>query len=184
MAKPNRRNAAPPAAPELQLPEDRAPVLYTRSYADEARGLCARGAGEADLAAHFRTDIWTIKLWKVTHPEFLSAVKLGMEAANERGKMAVYERMIGYTYDAVKPMVVAGELVMVPVMEHVPPDMVAAKFWLTNNDSKHWKDRVEQTVHHADLEEMSDDELIRIARGRSGEGAGQARGPRGPGSVH
>src|ERR1700676_445803 len=159
-----RRKAPDPPA-ELHLPEDAAPVLYARSYADEARTLCSRGAGEAELAAHFRVTVWDIKLWKVTHQEFLLACKLGREAASDRAELSLFERVIGYTYDAVKPMGVGGVLEMVPVREHVPPDVGAAKFWLLNMRPEIWKERVEQTVRHGETVDMSDDELVRIAAG-------------------
>ncbi len=172
---PRKRSSDPPA--ELHLPEDRAPVLYATSFAAEARTLCSRGAGEAELAAHFGVTIWDIKLWKVTHQDFLSACKLGREAASDRAELSLFERVIGYTYDAVKPMVVGGVLEMVPVKEHVPPDVGAAKFWLLNMRPDIWKERVEQTVRHAGVEQLSDEDLLRIAG--EGDRVPQAPAPRG-----
>lgn len=179
---PRKRRPDPPA--ELRLPEDAAPVRYATSFAAEARMLCARGAGEAELAAHFGVTVWDIKLWKVTHQDFLSACKLGREAASDRAELSLFERVIGYTYDAIKPMVVGGELQMVPVKEHVPPDVGAAKFWLLNMRPDIWKERVEQTVRVADTVDMSDDELVRIAAGGGPNNPKPARGPRGPDSLH
>ena len=51
-----------------------------------------------------------------------------------RVERSLYERANGYSYDAVKIFMPAGakKPVYAPYIEHVPPDVTAAIFWLKN----------------------------------------------------
>jgi hypothetical protein len=57
----------------------------------------------------------------------------------------LYERAIGYNYEAVKIFMPANreKPVIVPYIEHVPPDVTACIFWLKNRDPQHWRDSQE-----------------------------------------
>jgi opacity protein-like surface antigen len=80
--------------------------------------------------------------WAATHAEFRAALKVGKEAADQRVERSLYQRAVGYHYDAVKIFMPAGakKLVYAPYVEHVPPDTIAAIFWLKNRDPAHWRD--------------------------------------------
>jgi hypothetical protein len=55
---------------------------------------------------------------------------------------SLYQRGLGYDYDAVKIFMPAGakKPVIVPYVEHVPPDPTSGIFWLKNRDPAHWRD--------------------------------------------
>ena len=55
---------------------------------------------------------------------------------------SLYQRGLGYSYDAVKIFMPAGakKPIYAPYVEHVPPDTTAAIFWLENRDPAHWRD--------------------------------------------
>jgi hypothetical protein len=59
-----------------------------------------------------------------------------------RVERSLYDRAVGYNYDAVKVFMPAGreKPVYAPYTEHVPPDVTAAIFWLKNRDPQHWRD--------------------------------------------
>jgi hypothetical protein len=78
--------------------------------------------------------------WK--HPAFGGALKLGKKEADERMERSLYQRGLGYSYDAVKIFMPAGakKPVYAPYVEHVPPDPTSAIFWLKNRDPAHWRD--------------------------------------------
>ena len=61
---------------------------------------------------------------------------------------SLYQRGLGYSYDAVKIFMPAGAKapIYAPYTEHVPPDPTSAMFWLKNRDSEHWRD-VQQLEH-------------------------------------
>lgn len=74
-------------------------------------------------------------------------MKLGKEAADERVEQSLYRRAVGYSFDAIKIMQYEGEPVVVPFVEHVPPDVGAAQFWLKNRKGKDWRDK--QDIEHS-----------------------------------
>ena len=55
-----------------------------------------------------------IKRWAATHAEFRAALKVGKEAADQRvehslyQQHSLYQRAVGYSYDAVKIFMPAG----------------------------------------------------------------------------
>jgi hypothetical protein len=76
------------------------------------------------------------------NPEFLHALKLGKKEVDERVERSLYQRAVGYSYDAVKIFLPYGskEPVYAPYIEHVPPDTTAAIFWLKNRCPSQWRD--------------------------------------------
>lgn len=170
-----------------------APV-YDASYVAKARELCARGAGESDLAAAFGVSIWAIKLWRTTYTAFNDAIRIAREVADDRVTMALYERCVGYSYDAIKPMVVSqgkGEPAIIEeyrYKEHAPPDVGACRYWLNNRRPDIWRERVEQVnVNRDDVKQLTDAELTKIIRtagpGSAGD-AGATDGAQKSGKLH
>lgn len=149
---------------------EEAPV-YDKAYVKRAEELCQRGAGESDLAAALGVSVWAIKLWRTIHEDFAKAIKLGHERADDRVTMALYERCVGYTYDAIKPMVVnqggnQGSVIEeYHFKEHCPPDTGACRYWLNNRRPDIWRERVETTnINKDDVKQMSDAELTKYIR--------------------
>jgi hypothetical protein len=72
----------------------------------------------------------------------VAALKLGKKEADARVERSLYQKAVGYSYDAVKLFMPAGakKPVTVPYVEHVPPDTTAGIFWLKNRDPQHWRD--------------------------------------------
>lgn len=72
-------------------------------------------------------------------------MKDGKEIADDRVERSLYNRAVGYDYDAVKIITVAqgqnmgSEVVKVPYVEHVPPDVKAAIRWLEARRPKVWR---------------------------------------------
>jgi hypothetical protein len=64
------------------------------------------------------------------------------QAQKERVERSLYERAVGYNYEAVKIFMPAGreKPVYAPYIEHIPPDVTAGIFWLKNRDPQHWRD--------------------------------------------
>lgn len=160
------------------------PALYSKVMAAEAKALCERGAGETDLARHFKCTVWDIRLWRATHKDFESAVKVGRAAADDRVEMALYERAIGTTYEEVKrwwtPLrdesgaVIGKEEHQTVTTKIVPADTGAARYWLENRRPELWKNRVEvdHTMNNKDIRDIPTEELLRIAAG-SGPGSAE-----------
>jgi hypothetical protein len=143
------------------------PTKYDSSYPKQAEKLCLLGATDEDLADFFEVTITTIKNWKSVYPEFLACITNGKEPADDRVERSLYQRAVGYSYDAVKIFMPAGhdEPVIVPYREHVPPDVGAMAFWLKNRRKDTWRDKHEVEVSHRSVDEMSDADLAAIALG-------------------
>jgi len=137
------------------------PSAYQPQYAEQATKLCELGATDVDLADFFGVTITTIKNWKSSYPDFLAALKLGKETVDNRVERSLYQRAMGYTFDAEKIQVLRdGTVVRVPHREHVPPDTVACIFWLKNRRKDQWRD-VQSHEHGGvgDFDRMNDEEL-------------------------
>lgn len=148
------------------------PSEYKPEFCQEAEKLCANGATDAELAEHFDVSDRTIYRWKALHSEFCQALKTGKSVADERVERSLYHKAVGYTHDAVHFSSYQGVVTATPYKEHVPPDTTAAIFWLKNRRANDWRDKTE--VHHRHtVEEMSDDDLQRVAA-RGSEGASEA----------
>lgn len=121
------------------------PSDYQPEFAEDARKLCELGATDLDLADFFGCSINTIGNWKTRYPEFLGSLKAGKDSADDRVERSLYQRAVGYTFDSCKIFFDKESLteVVVPFREHVPPDVVAAIFWLKNRRRDIWRDRQE-----------------------------------------
>lgn len=121
------------------------PTSFKPEYVEQARALCEHGLTDRELAQIFKTTEQTLNRWKQQFPEFREALKLGKEAADTRVEKALYHRAIGYSFEAVKILHYQGKPVVVPYVEHVPPDTTACIFWLKNRKRDEWRDRIEHT---------------------------------------
>ncbi len=118
------------------------PSSYQPGYAIQAQKLCELGATDAEIAEFFGVVYFTLVRWKSQFPEFNAALKTAHAAADTRVERSLYQRAIGYTYEAVKIFMPAGasEPVYAPYREVVPPDTTAQIFWLKNRKREEWRD--------------------------------------------
>lgn len=122
----------------------------------DAYRLAQAGHTEFEIAQFFgidRTQLWR---WKQDDPAFNEALQIGASFANDRVKMSLYHRAIGYSFHAEKVFNNDGMITRAPVIEHVPPDVTAMIFWLKNRDPENWVD-VNKTVHSGSVDIESPD---------------------------
>lgn len=151
------------------------PSKYKPEYVEQAKKLCELGATDREIADFFHVSESTLNLWKLNHPEFSESLKIGKEEADKRVEKSLYRRALGYSHDSVKIFQNAGEPVIVPYVEHYPPETTAAIFWLKNRKPQEWRD-VKAVEHsgemtHRHVNELSDEALERIASGSSDRAA-------------
>lgn len=124
------------------------PTKFKPEYVEQARKLAELGATDREIATFFEVTESTVYLWKLEHPSFSEALKVGKTAADDRVEQSLYRRALGYAHDAVKIAVNAqGEVTEVPFVEHYPPDTTAAIFWLKNRRRDEWRDK--QEIEHS-----------------------------------
>ncbi len=121
------------------------PSKFDPKFAEQATKLCALGATDREVADFFEVTEATLNTWKHQHPEFLEALKLGKEPADQRVEQSLYRKACGYTQDDLHFSAYEGEVTATPYVKHVPPDTTACIFWLKNRRPDLWRERVEMT---------------------------------------
>lgn len=120
------------------------PSSYKPEYATQAAKLCKLGATDKELADFFSTSEQTINKWKMDFPEFLESLKLGKSESDNRVEKSLYRRALGYSHDAVKIFHDKDSgTIVVPYIEHYPPDTTACIFWLKNRKPNEWRDKID-----------------------------------------
>ncbi|MBI1202627.1 MAG: hypothetical protein GC182_08970 [Rhodopseudomonas sp.] len=117
-----------------------AQTKYKPEYAKIARNLCVRGATDADLALAFGVAQSTIWAWGQANIDFAESVAAGKDQFDGQVERAFAQRAIGYEYVTEKVFQYEGNPVRVEVLEHVPADVNAGKFWLINRRKDRFKD--------------------------------------------
>lgn len=121
------------------------PTSYRKEYAEQVKKLAMLGLTDEQLATYFDVGVVTIRNWKAKYPEFLSALKDGKDHADAEVARSLYQRATGYSHEAVKIFNDQGSPLIVPYVEHYPPDTTACIFWLKNRRPREWRDRQEIT---------------------------------------
>lgn len=115
------------------------PTEYDESCVAVAREMARIGATEFEIARALEVSTVTIWTWKKKHPEFLNALKIGKDEADDRVEYSLYSRAVGYSYEAEKIFQSEGQIIRADYIEHCPPDTVAAFIWLQNRRPDKWK---------------------------------------------
>jgi hypothetical protein len=129
----------PEPTPKPKHPGGR-PPKYKAEYVDQARMLMRLGATDREVAQFFKVDPVTIYRWSLQHPKFCKALRVGKGPADDRVERSFYNRAVGYSYDSEKVFQYEGVPVIVPIVEHVPPDTGAALSWLKNRRPQKWRE--------------------------------------------
>jgi hypothetical protein len=147
------------------------PTAFKAEYVAQAKKLAATlGATDVEIAMFFGVSDRTIYRWKLDHPAFAKALKVGKAPANERVKRSLYLRAVGYSHPAEEVFCSNGKVTRVQTVKHYPPDTAAAIFYLCNRDKENWRQK-NQTEHtgpgggpiQSITSPLSADELRRIA---------------------
>lgn len=123
------------------------PSEYRPEYATQAATLAINGATDDEIADDIGVSVRTVSRWYNKYPEFRQAVRYGKERADERVERSLYQRAVGFEADTVKIGFFEGSPVFAEHREYFPPDVGAAKMWLTNRQPKDWREKV---VHQGD----------------------------------
>lgn len=136
------------------------------SFAARVRDMCHLGAPEKEIAEMLGVSTHTLAKWRQDYPEFEMAYQLGRTEADAKVAAKLFRRTQGYEYTKTKTKQNADGEIVEEVTEtvHVPPDVGACIFWLTNRRPDLWQQRVERTLPNGGnipLDNVSDIELAR-----------------------
>lgn len=150
-------------APEETKDVGGRPTEYKPRFCQVAATLALGGCTDEEIAEELGVAVRTLYRWKVEYPELCQAIDAGKEASianqNNRVKGALYHRAIGYTFDTVKVFNNQGTPMIVPIKEHVPPDVGAVKYWLEQRDGENWKPTPTTQVNNLNLDAGDIDKL-------------------------
>ncbi len=147
--KPDTTEIEEPYVPPM-IPRGGTPLANTRfrkEFVDEAFRYCLLGADNNKIARFLGVSEDTINHWITHRPKFAKAVKDGRQAADARVATSMYSRACGYEIEETKVNVVNGEIVETKVIKHVPADIPAAKFWLSNRHRDTWTNSPEIEIN-------------------------------------
>src|SRR5712692_6677524 len=121
------------------------PTIYRPELATLARKLALLGATDQEMADALGVDQGTLDRWKTRHKEFRIAIQVGKIRADAEIAESLYNRARGMSVPAVKIFqgTPEGGPVIVPHQEHLPPDVGAAKLWLSRRRPNLWRERQE-----------------------------------------
>ena len=144
---------------------------FKSEYAQHAYNDALLGATDKEMSDMFGVSERTFNAWKGQHREFLESLKKGKALADANVASSLYRRAVGYDGKATKFATKDGKITdSVEYIEHYPPDVTAAIYWLKNRQPEFWRDKkeIENNVKLSDeLESMTDEELAAIIRGEN-----------------
>jgi predicted DNA-binding transcriptional regulator AlpA len=125
---------------------------YIAAFAGIARKATEQGMTDCQVANLLNISESTLYRWRLERPQFARAFRLGKEEADRRVERALYQRAVGFSFQAEKVFITPDGPRLVRCREHLPPDRTAAPFYLRNRCPERWGDtqRMEHgvTPHH------------------------------------
>lgn len=131
-----------PESPVEPRPVGR-PSGYRTEFVSQAAQLCFNGATLYEVAEFFGVCRNTVRSWANQHPEFLTAIKVGKDAADDRVEASLWERSVGYSHPDVHISSYEGVVTVTPIVKHYPPETAAGTMWMKNRRPGEWKDKTE-----------------------------------------
>lgn len=128
--------------------------------------LAMLGASNKQLSIFFEVHEKTIAYWIRHRPEFAEARKRGGMVADMSVAKAMLRRATGYEHKEEKIFRVGRKLVRKKVTVHVPADVKAMMFWLSNRQRDQWTAATSKVEHkgtvlheHKKVEDLNIEEL-------------------------
>lgn len=141
-------------------------TLYRPEHAEQARRAYERGACDEELAEELKISIATLYRWRHAHPEFAAATEIGKAEADECVERALYQRLIGFEYEAERVFMPAGgKPVIARYKKRVLADPRLALQWLRLRRPDEWREQ-ELKEPSGSFVERFQKAMRRVAEGR------------------
>jgi hypothetical protein len=113
--------------------------------------MARHGLTDLEMSARLGVSEVTFNAWKKAHPEFLKALKVGKDDADDQVEKSLFQLANGYEYEAEKPMTVGegkgfSHIEIAKYREKAPPNPTACIFWLKNRRKDKWRDKQEMEL--------------------------------------
>ena len=151
LKKPQKKRVRAPVIHE----KEGCPTAYRPEYNAQVYKLCLLRVTDEQLAGCLGVCYMTVKNWKKSEPEFLSAMTKGKKIADAEVAQSLYNRAKGCSHPEEHLVNVGGKMQIKKTTKYHPPDTAAAFIWLKNRQGKNWKDtpviQLEQHQHYSDI---------------------------------
>ena len=127
--------------PSVGRPSVGRPSKYRKTYARQARKMAAGGAIDTEIAQFLEITIDTLYRWSAERTEFSEALRVGKAPVDDRAERSLYQRATGFYATTERILSVDGKPTVVKVREYYPPDVGAAKLWLSNRRPDVWREK-------------------------------------------
>jgi hypothetical protein len=111
--------------------------VYWPDRIDYVKAIAARGLNDDEMAAYLGVSPALFDSWKAYYPLLSRAIDEGRTKADAEVVAALHKTAVGYDYDTQEVVRGRGGSMVLDVTKHVPGDVQAQKFWLSNRSS-HW----------------------------------------------
>ena len=116
--------------------------VYSDKLLPIVEGMASDGATDFEIASRLGISKETLRWWRYEHIEFAHAMRLGREIMVARVKESLYHRAVGYSFNSEKLFSSKGRVVRVKIVEHIPPDIAAARTILQAYDAEDvWREK-------------------------------------------
>lgn len=117
--------------------------VFLPARLDLLKQFAASGADDEAICATYGISPELFAKWLALYPSMKAALREGRLSVDLRVEQAVLKRATGYEYTEEAPTKNGS----VMLRRHMPADMPAAKFWLTNKQSGKWRERHQLDLH-------------------------------------
>lgn len=126
------------------LPTQR--IVFLPSALDSVKMVAKRGLTDNEICDYFGIPLSLFNKWLKAYPSFRDTLEEGRTEADVRVVEALHKSAVGYHLKHKKTTIQVknGRKTRRTVITESPVagSVDAQKFWLTNRDKKHWKNRV------------------------------------------
>lgn len=124
------------------------PSKFQEVFVEQAEKLAILGATDEEVALFFEVSRDTVYEWKKVHPEFSDALKKGKEIADMKVAESLFKRATGFEVTEQEDVMYKGKKETLKKVRQIPPETLAAIFWLKNRRPNEWRDKREVDNTH------------------------------------
>lgn len=144
---------------------------YRAEYAEQAEQLCQMGFTDQMLGDFFGVNESTINRWKLQHQEFLQALRVGKEVADDAVERAVFQAIIGFSRREQKVVGSGEDAYVIEIEKYYPPQAGVGIRWLSARRPEQYRENREEPdeksevggIMAAMMERMRDNAIRRKA---------------------
>lgn len=141
---------------------------FKREYIELGYNYALLGAIDTEMADFFGVSEQTFNSWKKKEPAFLESIKAGKVQSDAKVALRLLDRALGYDYEEVHIERVGRKIKSKKTLhKQMPPDTVAAIFWLKNRQPEKWRDKQYNELTGKDGKDLSPTVIILPAKNQN-----------------